>query len=502
MISPYEIIKYLTSVDRYQWSKSIELTCEYLQSEINRIREHGLSRVIKLDSEAITPALGFSAPKRWGLEYGAANFSVSNNTILSLNWKSNPLLVGTNSEPCDGSFVLTKNARGSGRPSFFLHDADETSWEAALNVADKNASIHGIITAQSSKHLLGAACRRRIELHGHATTVINLTPTEMAKLLSLYSKGITADIVVKTEQDGQFSILEYCVNQELEDGRPEIWLCAHICHPRPGANDNASGIATLFEIIKLIERFKYITLLPTIKVIMAAEFTGMTQYLALADRIPDFVVNIDCVGAADFSAGKELVVEMPPSFMSSARSKDFLLHILEQAKTECPFEIESVPFKGYSDHALFAASCIDVPAVMVAQELDKYNHTDLDKIENIDFSKIQWLANAIFGFLVKTSAHKKVQKKVTLHFGNKLKYPFNFFGFLALLSAGQALFIKKQFRANKATYAYLQLAWLMAGRGFSDSEIIEVLSTEMATDHAFTPQYLESLLRSAMHQLE
>ena len=39
-----------------------------------------------------------------------------------------------------------------------------------------------------------------------------------------------------------------------EDTSKEVWLIAHICHPNPGANDNASGSASLMEGLRTISR--------------------------------------------------------------------------------------------------------------------------------------------------------------------------------------------------------------------------------------------------------
>ena len=40
------------------------------------------------------------------------------------------------------------------------------------------------------------------------------------------------------------------------EGDPVVLLVAHLCHPRPGAHDNASGVAALIEIMAALKAMK------------------------------------------------------------------------------------------------------------------------------------------------------------------------------------------------------------------------------------------------------
>ena len=53
-----------------------------------------------------------------------------------------------------------------------------------------------------------------------------------------------------TLSDGKLQVLSALIPGE--DKNKEIWLAAHLCHPHPGANDNASGSGALLEVLRVL----------------------------------------------------------------------------------------------------------------------------------------------------------------------------------------------------------------------------------------------------------
>ncbi|MDU9037059.1 DUF4910 domain-containing protein [Pseudomonas corrugata] len=468
-----EIIDYLLLKDRFQWSQATEDAADHLHKTISKVIVHGSSRVIKLQKGDISEAYGFMPPQPWGIRSAEASFHSDSNLIFLLKSSSAPLMVATNSKACQGRFRIQRNLGPAAEPSFVMHNSPQTLTEI-IAYSSRTPNIHGVLTKCSSKRINNIDCRGRLELHNSQTTVLNLTHSEHLKLTSTNLDKCTLHVDIKTETDSKFSILEYIFNDLSKNTKTEIWLCAHLCHPRPGANDNASGIAAMLEIIKRLETLPKSSLenIPTVKIIISPEFTGMAQYLKKAKRLPSLVINIDTIGGNQIAAGKNLTLELPPSFIRSQLLDRFVEHIKSAIHATPEFDLSISYFKGYSDHALFAANCFEVPAVMLAQENDIFNHTDQDTVDKLDFSRIKRVADAVFSFITSANLSKSEERRrLVPRQPHAYELPFNYFKLLEMTDRNDLDFIKSSFQKNKATFALLQYAWILKGKNFSQEEI-------------------------------
>jgi hypothetical protein len=469
-----EVINFLVLKDRFQWSKAAEDTSDFLHNVIAEIAVHGRSKTIKLQQADATDAFGFTLPKPWGLTSAQVHCERNGQLVFQLKSELTPLMVATNSEPCHGKFRVQTGLTPATEPSFVLHNPLKQTLTEILRFATTTRNICGVLTSSSSKKIENRECRGRLELHGAKTTVLNITHSEYLNLISKNVDECCLRVDVQTENESRFSILEYVFNSRDESNHTEIWLCAHLCHPKPGANDNASGVGTMIEIIKRLEGLPKSTIkgLPIVKIIMSPEFTGMAQYLKTANRLPSLVINVDTVGANKSVAGKDLTLELPPTFITSDILKAFVTHMQIAGDESIEFKLCLSPFKGYSDHALFAANCFEIPAVMLAQEKDIFNHTDHDTIDNLDFDRIQWIAEKLFRFLTSKNLPKScTDRKLIQHQPSYSSLPFNFFKLLAALQKDDLNLIKNSFQSNKKTFAILQHAWILSGKGLKKENI-------------------------------
>jgi aminopeptidase YwaD len=180
----------------------------------------------------------------------------------------------------------------------------------------------------------------------------------------------------------------------------EIVLVAHLCHPQPSANDNASGAAALLETARalaaLVERGELQPPRRTIRFLWVPEITGSMAYLAFSEGlIPCMVagLNLDMVGEDQDQCGSSLLVESPPDALPSfagallARMRDLLL---PEVKTfggvgGYPlFRTADVPFSGGSDHYVFSDPSVGVPMPMLIQWPDRFYHTSADTPDRVD----------------------------------------------------------------------------------------------------------------------
>ena len=100
--------------------------------------------------------------------------------------------------------------------------------------------------------------------------------------------------------DGEIEVVETLLKGETDE---EVLIVSHLCHPRPSANDNASGVAASIEAMKVIKDLTDSKELPglkrSVRMIFVPEFTGTYAYLA--DRGENVKkikagINMDMVG--------------------------------------------------------------------------------------------------------------------------------------------------------------------------------------------------------------
>lgn len=188
----------------------------------------------------------------------------------------------------------------------------------------------------------------------------------------------------------------------------EILLIAHICHPRPSANDNASGAAVLLEVARALRTLIQQGLLSTprysIRFLFVPEMTGTYAYFSTEKEAKQKIIaalNLDMVGGRQEQEGGTLMVEKPP-LSTPSFAQDLLQAILEQAfaqnknvggtATYPGFRTGVMPFSGGSDHYIIADPTINIPCPMLIQWPDKYYHTCSDTTDKIDLNILKRVA--------------------------------------------------------------------------------------------------------------
>ncbi len=180
----------------------------------------------------------------------------------------------------------------------------------------------------------------------------------------------------------------------------EVLLTSHLCHPQPGANDNASGAAATLECARVLAALAAKGDLPeprrTLRFLWMPEFTGTFAWQALhPERAARTVaaLNLDMVGERQEDCGSTLLLEQAPHFMGSF-ADELLARILSAAQAwerdaaeagrSVLARLADVPYSGGSDHALWLDPAFGVPCPMLIQWPDRYYHSDLDTPERCD----------------------------------------------------------------------------------------------------------------------
>jgi len=208
-------------------------------------------------------------------------------------------------------------------------------------------------------------------------------------------------------------LLEVATAEIPGSSRPdeEVFLIAHLCHPRPSANDNASGSGLLIEIARaihtLISRGKIPRPARTIRFLWVPEFYGTVAYLCQHEDLPKRLVagvNLDMVGQDQEACKSTLIVDRTPDSLPSYLN-DLMVYLLEQAEEEfdpptgfgraTTFRYRASVHTGGSDHHVFVDSTIGVPCVMLLQWPDLYYHSSMDTIDKVStetLKRVGWVA--------------------------------------------------------------------------------------------------------------
>jgi len=195
----------------------------------------------------------------------------------------------------------------------------------------------------------------------------------------------------------------------------EIVFSCHLDHPRPGANDNASGCVTILEVArtlaKLINEGKVERPRRTIRFVWAPEIEGT---LTLLNARPDIArrikaaIHMDMVGGGPETKAVFHVTRGPgslPSFVNDV-AEEFGEFVNEQSYAFASGEPAKYPFVAPeggkeplsarlaeftmgSDHQVYSDSSFSIPAIYLNDWPDRYIHTNFDTPANIDPTKLK-----------------------------------------------------------------------------------------------------------------
>lgn len=198
--------------------------------------------------------------------------------------------------------------------------------------------------------------------------------------------------------NGQFEVVDTVLKGQSDE---EIWLFAHLCHPRASANDNASGVSAVMAIMKtlkaLIDSGQLAPLKRTLRAIFIPEFTGTFAYLHEHWQDKNKVVlagiNLDMVGGRQTKGYGPLTISgLPdclPSFVDS-----FAELVMDMVKPShmSHSDLDSVSilntartaFDAGSDNYITSDPTFAIPTPMLGQWPDIHYHTSGDIPEVID----------------------------------------------------------------------------------------------------------------------
>ncbi|MGL4913724.1 MAG: M20/M25/M40 family metallo-hydrolase [Romboutsia sp.] len=280
--------------------------------------------------------------------------------------------------------------------------------EKAKNAYAKGAK--GVIIYNNTSGMLNGTLG---SLEESKVPTVGMSSEDGSKLVDRLEAGETVKASLKVDTQVRKDSYSYNVVGEIAANKgvknPQtIVIGAHFDSVScPGANDNASGTATILEVAKLLSQ-------PQIKsklqynvrfVAFGAEEIGLIGSKEYVDQLVKSgeaeniagMINLDMVGTGD-----KLVTY---NLNDSADHK--MTDIAETSIKELGYTYGGHYNSGSSDHAPFEAS--GIPAVFIQVDKDPYYHTDEDTVDKIDPFNIEMTSKVVLDMVMDMN-NKKPQK--------------------------------------------------------------------------------------------
>jgi len=256
-------------------------------------------------------------------------------------------------------------------------------------------------------------------------------------------------LVIAEHRIGKYSYAHAAIaGADPERGAEEIILTCHMDHPRPGANDNASGCVSILEVARSLKTLIDAEILPrpsrTIRFLWPAEIEGSIMYLAGHPHAHLIKANIhmDMVGGGPETKAVFRISGGPisvPTFIAdvgheighfvNAQTEAFAggadvafpLNSPEGGKEPLLALMEGIDMG--SDHDVFREGTWRIPGLYLHDWPDRYIHTNFDTAANIDPTKLKRAAfiGAVSAYFLANMSEKDVPAVLSLLRRNALK---------------------------------------------------------------------------------
>ncbi|MET9340048.1 DUF4910 domain-containing protein [Nonomuraea sp. NPDC003804] len=361
----------LAGFDRYQASDGVMAAAQYVA---DRAEQAGLRdvRLLEFPADGAQRWWSFRSPRSWT--------PVRAELAGVARYPDQPFALAAYSAPTSGEGIVAPVVRlrsGELRGALVVHDDPQTPVAAAIELAARHGAL-GLVTDR----LPGPG---RIELPpGGPLVAFSLTSAQVAELVR---RG-RVRVVVQVHERAPMPLVTGVLPGEAAE---EVLLSAHLCHPRPSVNDNASGAAALLGAAAVARD------LPRrrgIRFVWGPEFTGMAAYLHdVATTVPVAAVNVDMAGQDQRRCGGPLIVERSPDHLPGLVNAlaEHVVAALPQAARSYSGAVacdtwawRATPFVGASDHSLLVDSAIACPTVSLGHWPDRFNHSAADTLDKLD----------------------------------------------------------------------------------------------------------------------
>jgi hypothetical protein len=348
------------------------------------------------------------------------------------DWDAQPLTLAQDSESADVTAELVDVGNGTSESDYAGKDvkgkivlvAAQPGAVARLAVGKFGAA--GIVSYAQNQRTAWWGENENLIRWGHLETFdavktfgFMVSPKTARGFRERLARGekITMHAVVKAGQHaGVYSIPTAAIlGADPKLREEEIVFSCHLDHPRPGANDNASGCVTILEVgrtlAKLIAEGKTARPARTIRFVWPPEIEGT---MVLLNAKPEWAkrikaaIHMDMVGGGPETKAVFHVTRGPmslPSFIYDV-AEAFGEFVNEQSYQFAatgqaayplvapeggkePLLAQMSEFSMGSDHEVYMEGSWRIPTIYLNDWPDRYIHTNMDVAANIDPTKLK-----------------------------------------------------------------------------------------------------------------
>jgi aminopeptidase YwaD len=406
-----------------------------------RARSYGLAvEVISLPADGKTvygtqrsrPAWDAEFAELWEQRQGAAGAWTDADRVAS--WEARPITLAEDSATGQAAADLVDVGQGSAEKDYagkevrgkLVLAAAQPGQVAALAVDRFGAA--GIVSYAQNQPTAWSGEDENLVRWGHLETFP--APRTFAFMVSLkqarawqqrLSAGGTVRLhatVIAAQHAGSYDVVTATIPGTGAGGQAageEVVLSCHLDHQRPGANDNASGCATILEVARTLAKLVRDGKLPpprrTLRFVWPPEVEGTIALLnarpGLARRARA-VIHMDMVGGEAAVTGAVFHVTRSPKSLPTfvndvgeafgrfvdAQSDAFAstgsapYPLVDPEGSKRALQAEVVDFTPGSDHEVWSEGSFRVPAIYLNDWPDRYIHTHADSVANIDPTKL------------------------------------------------------------------------------------------------------------------
>ena len=405
----------ISQYNRVQASNGYHDSLEVIKEELINLGFDNIEH-FKSPADGKTTIWGSKAPYQWEIKTGEL-WIIEPERIKLCDFNDIPTSIVTHSKSCDVTAEIIDIGIGDKKEDYERNDIDGKivliSSSTYMNHSYiENSGCLGVIFYPDLKrtrdnfdrHIYNSFFTTKDRLN-NAKFGFSISYNQAMHLKDLMQKGpvkvkasINAEFI-----EGDLEVLTTSI-KGTEHPDQEIVIIAHLCHPFPSANDNASGAAGLLELArafrysidnKVLENPKR-----TLRFVWVPEINGTVPWMEYhEDKIRNVLVciNLDMIGEHPLKIGQPLEVNLAPHSTPSILNditSFFVKRIADHPKgiaingTKIPMSYRLKSFEGGSDHILFIDSYFGIPSLMFGHE-DLHYHSSMDTVEYCDSTELK-----------------------------------------------------------------------------------------------------------------
>ncbi|MEE9410001.1 MAG: DUF4910 domain-containing protein [Candidatus Heimdallarchaeota archaeon] len=434
---------YLSQYHRIQASKEFLSAIKFVQNELEKLGDTN-SKIHEYTADGTRRYYDWNTPISWDIEDGELLLVEPVKKILC-KFSEVPESVCTHSKPVD----LEAEVIHIGDASPEEMNDNNVEGKIVLTTGSPRSMID-LLADHGAIGVIAYPSEQRAQGYLQMIQYVGLWPNAENKNKSTFGFSLSrkqAIELIKYQKEGKKIVVKAKIKAKLYEGnmhvlstkiegtvRPEeeIILVAHICHPAPSANDNASGSALLLEIYRtiksLIDQKKITKPERTIRFLWVPEFHGTMPWIADQKQKenfkPIYCINLDMVGEHPALVGYPFTLNKAsvstPSFLNDLITevieivKDYS-DAIEQGGWQFPWNYRIKPFAGGSDQLLFNDEPLRIPSVMFGHP-DTFHHTNLDSIEKVDPSTLKRVGSTVVVTVLASSYENEFSEEIVRAF--------------------------------------------------------------------------------------